>query len=400
MSEEVVKPRIRGFICTNAHPEGCRQNVIRQIETTQAYGTSPAGFNMLVIGASTGYGLSSRIAGAFGYGAKTLGIFFERPPDDRHTATAGYYNAVAFHQEARTQGLYAKSLNGDAFSDEIKAETIDLIRREMGRIDVVVYSLASPRRTHPKTGLTHTSVLKPIGKTYTNKSIDLNTGNVIDVMIEPAVEAEIADTVAVMGGEDVALWVDVLLDAGLLAEGTRVVAFSYIGPAVTHPVYRSGTIGKAKEHLEATIRVLNTRLRHAVGGNAYVSINKAVATHASVAIPVVPLYLSMLYPIMRVHGIHEDPIHQMNRLFRDHLAPDRTPALDDKGRIRLDDRELRHDVQTEIERRWERVNTENLCELSDFVGFQREFRQLFGFEVDGVDYEAPTEINRSLEDQG
>jgi enoyl-[acyl-carrier protein] reductase/trans-2-enoyl-CoA reductase (NAD+) len=398
MSEEVLKPRIRGFVCTNAHPEGCRQNVIRQIETTQTSNSSSDGFNLLVIGASTGYGLSSRIAGAFGHGAKTIGIFSERPPDDRHTATAGYYNAVAFHQAARTRDLYAKSLNGDAFSDDVKAKTLDLIRREMGKIDVVVYSLASPRRLHPQTGVTHTSILKPIGRAYTSKSIDPNTGNVTEVTIEPATEGEIADTVAVMGGEDVALWVDVLLDAGSLAEGARVVAFSYIGPSLTHPIYRSGTIGKAKEHIEATIRVLDTRLKHAVGGNAYVSVNKAVVTQASMAIPAVPLYLSMLYPIMRVCGTHEDPIHQMNRLFREHLAPDRTPTLDDEGRIRLDDRELRHDVQTEIERRWERVSTENLHELSDFVGFQREFRRLFGFDVDGVDYEAPTEINRFLED--
>lgn len=398
MAEEVIKARIRGYICTNAHPAGCRQNVVRQIAATQATGVSSHDPNLLIIGASTGYGLSSRIVGAFGYGSKTLGVFFERPPSDRYTATAGYYNAVAFHQAARQLGLYARNLNGDAFSDELKAEALDLIRREMGKIDLVIYSLASPRRIHPKTGVTHNSILKPVGMAYTSKSIDLNTREIVEATFEPATEADIADTTAVMGGEDFALWIDALLDAGLLAEGARAVAFSYIGPELTHPIYRSGTIGKAKEHLEATAREVNTRLRHAIGGSVYISINKAVVTQASVAIPVVPLYLSMLYPIMRANGTHEDPIDQMNRLFREHLAPDQTPTLDDEGRIRLDDRELCQDIQDEITRRWAEVTTENLSDLTDLAGFQQEFRQLFGFEVDEVDYEAPTELNLALEE--
>jgi len=397
MAREVIQPRIRGFICTNAHPDGCRANVQRQIAVTNSLGTLPLQPNVLVIGASTGYGLAARIACAFGFGARTCGVFYERPPDGSRTASAGYYNAAAFHAAARGMGLYAKSLNGDAFSDAVKTATLETVARDLGKVDLLIYSLASPRRTHPRTGVTHNSVLKPIGSAYTSKSIDLNSGEVVEVTLPPATETEIADTIAVMGGEDWEMWIRALEEADLLAEGARTVAFSYIGPELTHPIYRHGTIGKAKEHLEQTANVLDKRLRERVGGGAYVSVNKAVVTQASAAIPVVPLYLSILYPVMRANGTHEDPIHQMNRLLRDHLNPRSTPTVDEERRIRLDDRELRPDVQAEVRRRWEAVNTSNLSELADFPGFQREFRRLFGFDVDMVDYHQPTETNVPLE---
>lgn len=397
MALEVVQPRIRGFICTNSHPDGCRENVRRQIAVTDSLGALPLEQNVVVIGASTGYGLSTRIACAFGQQAKTYGVFFERPPDGSRTASAGYYNAVAFESAARERGLYAKSLNGDAFSDGVKEETLEAVARDMGKADLLVYSLASPRRTHPITGATHNSVLKPIGGAYTSKSLDLNSGEVTRVTLDAATDAEIADTVAVMGGEDWEMWVRAFEDADLLADGARTVAFSYIGPEVTHAIYRHGTIGRAKEHLESAANRLDERLRGSVGGGAYVSVNKAVVTQASSAIPVVPLYLSILYPIMRANGTHEDPIHQMNRLLRDHLNPRRTPTVDDERRIRLDDRELRADTQTEVAQRWEAITTENLAELADFDGFQREFRRLFGFDLDVINYEVPTETNRALD---
>ncbi len=394
MAKEIVQPRIRGFIATNAHPEGCRARVLSQIETTQALGVDGTGGNVLVLGASNGYGLASRIVAGFGYGSKTLGVFFEREASGKRTATAGYYNSVAFHEAAEEAGLGAWSLNGDAFSDELKARTVALIREHMGPIDTVIYSLASPRRTHPKTGITHQSTLKPTGDTFTGKSINLNTGAVEAVTIEPASGVEVADTIQVMGGEDFALWVSLLLDEGLLAEGAKAVAYSYIGPAVTHDIYRSGTIGMAKLHLEETAPNLSERVANAVGGSAYVSVNKAVITPASAAIPVVPLYMSMLYPVMREAGTHEAPIDQMNRLFREHLSGD--PVTDEAGRIRLDDREMVDDVQQEIARRWDEVNTANLAEYADFPGFQSEFRQLFGFEVEGLDYGEPVEVERAL----
>jgi enoyl-[acyl-carrier protein] reductase / trans-2-enoyl-CoA reductase (NAD+) len=394
MAKEIVQPRIRGFIATNAHPEGCRARVQAQIETTQALGVDDSGGNVLVLGASNGYGLASRIVAGFGYGAKTLGVFFEREASAKRTATAGYYNSVAYHEAAEAAGLGAWSLNGDAFSDKLKADTVALIREHMGPIDTLIYSLAAPRRTHPKTGITHQSTLKPTGDVFTGKSINLNTGAVDTVTIEPASGVEVADTIQVMGGEDFALWVSLLLDEGLLAEGAKAVAYSYIGPAVTHDIYRSGTIGMAKLHLEETTPNLSERIADAVGGSAYVSVNKAVITPASAAIPVVPLYMSMLYPVMREVGTHEAPIDQMNRLFREHLSG--VPVTDDAGRIRLDDREMVEDVQQEIARRWDEVNTANLADYADFPGFQREFRQLFGFEVEGQDYGEPVEVERAL----
>lgn len=394
MAREIVQPRIRGFIATNAHPEGCRARVLSQIDATRALGVEDKGGNVLVVGASTGYGLASRIVAGFGYGAKTLGIFFERPAGGNRTATAGYYNAVAYHEAAKDAGVGAWSLNGDAFSDALKAEAVDVIRENMGPIDTLVYSLASPRRTHPATGITHQSTLKPTGEPFTSKTINLNTGAVDSVTIEPASGVEVADTMQVMGGEDFALWVSLLLNAGLLAEGAKAVAYSYIGPEQTHGIYRSGTIGMAKLHLEETTPNVSRRMADAIGGSAYVSVNKGVITPASAAIPVVPLYMSMLYPVMRAAGTHEAPIDQMNRLFREHL--DGSPVTDEDGRIRLDDREMADEVQAEIARRWDAVNTDNLSEHADFPGYQSEFRQLFGFEIAGLDYGEPVEVERAL----
>jgi enoyl-[acyl-carrier protein] reductase/trans-2-enoyl-CoA reductase (NAD+) len=393
MAKEIIRLRSRGFIATNAHPEGCRQNVRRQIAAVAE--NKPAGIegpkNVLVIGASTGYGLASRIAAAWGFGAATLGVFFERPPEGKRTATAGYYNTVAFHEEARRAGLFAASLNGDAFSDDVKREAAEIIRRQMGKLDLVIYSLASPKRTHPRTGAVHSSVLKPIGAPYTNKTIELDSERVTEVTLAPASEQEIADTVAVMGGEDWRFWIEMLLAEELLAENVRTVAYSYIGPELTWAVYRDGTIGRAKLHLEETARALNAALRELAGGDAWISVNKAVVTQASAAIPVVPLYMSLLFRVMRQKGLDEGPIEQMRRLCFDWLSIGSRPSFDEGGRIRLDDREMRADVQAEVAALWPQVNTENLRELTDFAAYKRGFRNLFGFEVDGVDYDAPVE---------
>ena len=392
MPVQVIKPRIRGFICTNAHPTGCETNVRNQVDYVKRIGPfKSANPNVLVIGASTGYGLASRIALTWRHGAKSIGVYFERPADGKRTATAGYYNSFAFRQQAREDGFYASDLNGDAFSDELKRETIDRIKRELGKIDILVYSLASPRRNHPRTGAEHQSVLKPIGQAYKGKTIDLNREVVTDVLIEPATETEVEDTVAVMGGEDLEMWTEALLAEDVLAQESTVVAYTYIGHELTWPIYRDGTIGKAKEDLEARINSLDAQLSSKLGGHAYLSVNKAVITQASAAIPVVPLYLSVLENIMVEYIIEESPIGQMERLFNDHIGPGLEPTLDADRRLRLDDFELRSDVVEEVTRRWEEVNTENLHELSDYAGFKRGFRNLFGFEVDGVDYDEPVE---------
>jgi enoyl-[acyl-carrier protein] reductase/trans-2-enoyl-CoA reductase (NAD+) len=397
MPQEVVKMRARGFICVNAHPEGCRKNVERQIAVIQRSGAPTAGpRTVLVIGASTGYGLASRIAAAWGFGARTLGVFFERQPEGNKTATAGWYNSVAVHQAARGDGLYAASINGDAFSDDIKRQAIATLRRDMLKVDLVVYSLASPRRTHPRTGVVHNSTLKPIGAPFTGRTIDLNSEKLVEVTIPPADEVEIADTVAVMGGDDWRMWIDALLTEGLLAEGARSVAYSYIGPAVTWPIYRDGTIGRAKQDLEQAAAAITATLRDRLGGGAWVSVNKAVVTQASAAIPVVPLYLSLLPRVMKAKGLEEGCIEQMRRLLADHFAAGTTPRTDDAGRIRVDDREMRPDVQEEVAAWWPKVTSENLATLTDFPAFKREFRSLFGFEVDGVDYAQPTEIELRL----
>lgn len=391
-----IEPKIRGFICTTAHPEGCAQHVQEQINYVKQNRPISGPKKVLVIGASTGYGLASRITSTFGSGADTIGVFFERPASGKRTASAGWYNTAAFEQAARADGYYAKSINGDAFSDEIKQETIELIKEQFGQVDMVVYSLASPRRTHPKTGETFSSVLKPIGQSFTNKTVDTNSGEVSSVTIEPANEEEIEHTVAVMGGEDWEMWMDALEQAGVLADGAVTVAYSYIGPEVTHAVYREGTIGRAKEHLEETAHRLSDRLS-AKGGRAFVSVNKALVTQASAAIPVVPLYISLLFKVMKEKGIHEGCIEQIYRLYADRLYADEETLVDEKGRIRVDDLEMRTDIQAEVDALWGQVNSENLADISDIEGYRTEFLKLFGFGIDGVDYEADTDPVVELE---
>ena len=395
MPQQIIKRRSRGFICVNAHPEGCRRNVERWVAGVK--GKMPPGQNppknVLVIGASTGYGLASRIAAAWGYGAKTLGVFFERPPEGDKTASAGHYNTVAFHSLAKRDGLFAASINGDAFSDEIKRAAAEAIHKEKAPVDLVIYSLASPKRTDPRTGRVHNSVLKPVGGAFTNRTIELDSEKVVSVTLEPANEDEIADTVAVMGGDDWRRWMDLLLEEKLLAPGARTLAYSYIGPEITWPIYRDGTIGQAKKDLERAAADLDATLAKKLGGNAWVSVNKAVVTQASAAIPVVPLYLSLLALAMKKKNLDEGPLEQMRRLFTDFLCTGHAPKLDEARRLRLDDREMRSDVQAEVAALWPQVTTENLREVSAFAEFQREFRGLFGFEVDGVDYEQPVETD-------
>jgi enoyl-[acyl-carrier protein] reductase/trans-2-enoyl-CoA reductase (NAD+) len=392
---QIVKRRSRGFICVNAHPEGCRRNVERWVAGVkgQVSAGQNAPKNVLVIGASTGYGLASRIAAAWGYGAKTLGVFFERPPEGDKVASAGHYNTVALHAIARRDGLFAASINGDAFSDEIKRAAAESIRKEMAAIDLVIYSLASPKRTDPRTGKVHNSVLKPVGQAFTNRTIELDSEKVVSVTLQPANDGEIADTVAVMGGDDWRRWMDMLLQEKLLAQGARTLAYSYIGPEITWPIYRDGTIGQAKKDLERAAKDLDAALANQLGGNAWVSVNKAVVTQASAAIPVVPLYLSLLPLAMKKKNLDEGPLEQMLRLFTDFLCAGDAPKLDEARRLRLDDREMRADVQAEVAALWPKVTTENLRQVSAFAGFQREFRGLFGFEVEGVDYEQPTETD-------
>ena len=401
MPQQVVTQRSRGFICVNAHPEGCARNVERQVaEAAAAVTHAGAGAipragirNALIIGASTGYGLASRVALAWGYRAATLGVFFERPPEGDRTATAGWYNTADFHRLAKRDGLHAASLNADAFSDEAKRTVCDILKRQMAPVDLVVYSLASPKRLHPRTGVVHNSVLKPIDYAYTNKTIDLATKKIHQITIQPATEQEIADTVAVMGGEDWKFWIDALLAEGLLAQGARTIAYSYIGPTLTWPIYWDGTIGRAKLDLEKTAMELDALLASRVKGNAWISVNKAIATQASAAIPVVPLYMSLLFKVMKEEGIDEDAAAQMRRLYLEVHSPGQIPALDGHHRIRLDDRELRADVQAEVTLLWPEVTSENLLEISDFAGFDRGFKNLFGFDVEGVDYSKPVETD-------
>jgi enoyl-[acyl-carrier protein] reductase / trans-2-enoyl-CoA reductase (NAD+) len=399
MPQQVVTQKSRGFICVNAHPLGCARNVERQVaEASAAVTRAGAGsipragiHNALVIGASTGYGLATRVALAWGYRAATLGVFFERPPEADRTATAGWYNTAAFHRLAQRDGLRAASLNADAFSDEAKRAACEILKREMGPLDLVVYSLAAPKRLHPRTGVVHNSVLKPIEYAYTNKTIDLSTKKIQQITVQPATELEIADTVAVMGGEDWKFWIETLLAEGLLAEGARTIAYSYIGPTLTWPIYWDGTIGRAKLDLEKTALELDALLGSRVKGNAWISVNKAIVTQASAAIPVVPLYMSLLFKVMKVEGIDEDAAAQMRRLYLEVHTPGQVPALDGHHRIRLDDRELRADVQAEVTLLWPEVTSENLLEISDFAGFDRGFKNLFGFDVEGVDYSQPVE---------
>lgn len=391
----IIQPRTRGFICLTAHPDGALQNVKNQIEYVKSKGAIKNGpKRVLVIGASTGFGLSSRIAAAFGSGAATIGVFFEKPASEGKLGTAGWYNSAAFEKEAHEAGLYAKSINGDAFSDEVKRQTIDLIKQDLGQVDLVVYSLASPRRTHPKTGVVHSSVLKPIGKPYTNKTVDFHTGIVSEVTIAPVENHEdILNTIAVMGGEDWKFWIQDLKAAGALAEGVKTVAYSYIGPELTFPIYRNGTIGKAKNDLEATVPVLDDLLKD-LNGKSYVSVNKALVTQSSSAIPVVPLYISLLYKVMKAKGTHEGTIEQMQRLLAERLYTENgTVPVDSEGRIRIDDWEMADDVQAEVAQLWKETTTENLSQISDIEGYRKEFFNLFGFEVDGIDYEKEANEN-------
>ncbi|MDA1312223.1 MAG: trans-2-enoyl-CoA reductase family protein [Acidobacteria bacterium] len=398
MAIQVVQERTRGFICITAHPEGCRRRVEEQVATLRQSAPAPleGPKTVLVIGASTGYGLSTRIAAAWGFGAKTVGVFLERLPESRRTASAGYYNSAAFHKLAAADGLYAGSINGDAFSEETKRDTVQLVKKELGKIDLVVYSVAAPRRIHPETGDTVSSVLKPIGNNYTGKTIDLSTGSITEVAMEPADEDEIVATVSVMGGEDWQMWMDLLGAENLLAEGVRTLAYSYVGPEVTWPIYRDGTIGMAKKDLVQTGHFLNDALAAEYGGGAWVSVNKAVVTQASAAIPVVPLYLSLLFRVMKQKGLHEGCIEQMRRLCLDHLAAGKEVRVDKQRLIRLDDLELRDDVQDEVAVLWDQVNTENLNEISDYQTFRKEFSRLFGFEVAGINYDEPVEVDVRL----
>ncbi|MCF7928249.1 MAG: trans-2-enoyl-CoA reductase family protein [Spirochaetales bacterium] len=388
----IIKPKIRNNICMNAHPVGCAEAVRKDISYVKKAGNFSGPKNVLVVGASTGYGLAARISAAFGGKASTLAAAFEKEPTEKRPGTAGWYNTRAFEQEAAKEGLYAKSLNGDAFSHELKQQAIDIIKEEMGQVDLVIYSLASPMRTDPDTGETYRSVLKPIGETYTNRTLDAMSGEVGTVSIEPAEEQEIANTVKVMGGEDWMLWLRALKDAGVLSEGAKTVAFSYIGPELTYPVYRHGTIGKAKEHLEKTAGELNELLG---SGSAFVSVNKAVVTRASAVIPVVPLYLSLLFRVMKGKGIHEGCIEQMYRLFTERLLNENGIPLDESGRIRIDDWEMREDVQKEINALWDKVTTENVETITDVKGYRKDFLQLHGFDVEGVDYD--TDVSPFLE---
>ncbi|MAV73559.1 MAG: enoyl-[acyl-carrier-protein] reductase FabV [Halieaceae bacterium MED-G27] len=382
----VIKPKVRGFLCTTTHPIGCDANVKRQIELVQSKGTVADGpKRVLVLGASTGYGLASRITAAFGSGASTLGVFFEKEGNERKPGTAGWYNSAAFHRYAEEAGLYAKSVNGDAFSDDVKAQVIDVIKEDLGQVDLVVYSLAAPRRTHPKTGVVHSSTLKPIGSAATQKGVNTDKGTIQEFHLEAASQEEIDNTVAVMGGEDWQMWIEALADAGVLAEGAKTTAYTYIGEKITWDIYWHGTIGAAKQDLDK--RVMDIRARMAsIGGDARVSVLKAVVTQASSAIPAMPIYLAILFKVMKAKGTHEGCIEQIDRLFREVMYGDK--ALDDEGRQRVDDLELLPEVQAEVAELWSQIDTDNLNELSDFAGYREEFLQLFGFEVPGVDYDA------------
>jgi len=391
----IVTPKFRGFICTTSHPVGCEYNVRQQVEYVKKQKKISGCKKALIIGASTGYGLSSRITAAFGCGAATIGVFFERPASGNKTASAGWYNSAAFEKLAKEEGLYAKSINGDAFSNEIKQQTIDLIKKDLGKVDLVIYSIASPRRTHPVTGEVFNSVLKPIGAPATVKTVDFHSQQVSETTIEPATEEEIRQTVAVMGGEDWAMWMKALKDADVLEQGAITIAYTYVGPEVTHIIYRKGTIGRAKDDLEAAAHKITEDLKP-IGGNAYVSINKAVVTQASAAIPLISIYISVLFKVMKDLNIHEGTIEQMYRLFNDRVYSGEM-KLDEKGRICMDDWEMRPDVQEKVAEFWKLANNENITEISDIEGYRREFFHLFGFEFDAVDYSQDVNIDVKID---
>jgi enoyl-[acyl-carrier protein] reductase/trans-2-enoyl-CoA reductase (NAD+) len=380
----IIEPRTRGFICLTAHPVGCAQNVENQIEYVTSKGKIDGAKKVLVIGSSTGFGLASRITSAFGSDAATIGVFFDKPASPNRPASPGFYNTAAFETAAHKAGLYAKSINGDAFSNEIKEQVVNLIKQDLGQVDLIIYSLASPVRTHPVSGKRFKSVLKPIGENFTNKTVDFHTGKVSEISINPAEGADIENTVTVMGGEDWKMWMDALQEANVLAEGVKTVAYSYIGPEVTKPVYRNGTIGAAKDDLEAKAFTITEALKR-IKGNAYVSVNKALVTQASSAIPVIPLYISLLYKIMKEEGVHEGCIEQIQRLYSERLYAGDL-SLDEKGRIRVDDWEMREDIQERVVKLWASATTENLSEIGDLEGYSTDFYNLFGFKVPGVDY--------------
>lgn len=385
-STMVIKPRVRGFICVTAHPLGCQANVQEQIEYVKKQGKLPTvPKRVLVIGSSTGYGLSSRIVAAFGGGAKTIGLFFEKPSEGGKPASAGWYNSMAFEKAAKQAGLYAHNINGDAFSNEVKEQTIETIKKDLGQVDLVVYSIASPRRKHPDTGVIYNSVLKPIGKTFTAKTLDTDKELVKEITIEPANEEDIQQTVGVMGGEDWEMWIEKLNKAGVLAPGAKTIAYSYIGPEVTWPIYKDGTIGQAKGDLDRATKHIDQMLS-SIDGKAYVSINQAIVTQASSAIPVVPLYISLLFKILKEKNILEGCVEQIHRLFAEELYGV-MPRQDESGRIRIDNLEMRPDVQAEVTELWGQVTSENLKTISDFDVYKAEFLQLFGFGVKGIDYE-------------
>ncbi len=383
----VIKPRVRGFLCTTTHPVGCRENVRQQIaHVTEGGAIANGPQRVLVLGASTGYGLASRITAAFGSGASTLGVFFEKEGSERKPGTAGWYNSAAFQSFADAQGLYSKSVNGDAFSDNVKAKVIDIIKEDLGQIDLVIYSLAAPRRVHPKTGEIFQSTLKPIGKATTQKGVNTDKEVIQEYHLEPATQEEIDNTVAVMGGEDWQMWIDALDNAGVLAQGAKTTAYTYIGEKITWDIYWHGTIGAAKRDLDKRVVDIRARLA-AKGGDARVSVLKAVVTQASAAIPAMPIYLAILFKVMKARGSHEGCIEQVDRLFRESLYGSRVDP-DPEGRLRADNVELDPVIQDEVAAIWEQINTDNLKDLSDFEGYRAEFLRLFGFGVDGVDYEA------------
>lgn len=384
----IIKPKVRGFICTNAHPQGCAASIQQQIDYVKAKGSIVGGpKKVLVIGSSTGYGMASRITAAFGCGADTLGVFFEKPPTDKRTASAGYYNSAAMQAAARAEGLYAESINGDAFSDEIKAQVIAQLKKDMGPVDLVIYSLASPRRTDPRTGTTYISSLKPIGQAFTMKGVNTDTLAVDEVTVEPATEEEINNTIKVMGGEDWEWWIDALSDAGLLAEGCKTTAYTYIGKELTWPLYGHASIGMAKKDLDRASTAISAKLK-GIGGESRVSVLKALVTQASSAIPIMPLYISILYKVMKAEGSHEGCIEQIQGLFERQIYTAGQADIDEAGRWRMDGEELKDSVQAQVAALWDSVNTDNIGELTDFKGYHEEFLRLFGFGLDGVDYEA------------
>ncbi|MCH6258236.1 trans-2-enoyl-CoA reductase family protein [Puniceicoccaceae bacterium K14] len=387
----IIKPKVRGFVCVTAHPTGCAAHVKEWIDYTKNQPKIEAGpKNVLIIGASTGYGLASRISAAFSSGANTLGVFFERASERGRTATAGWYNSVAFEKEAKAAGLYASSINGDAFSNEVKEQAIERIKADMGKIDLVVYSLASPRRTDPATGITHKSALKPIGNAYTNKYLDTDKKTIQDATLEAAAEEDILNTVKVMGGEDWELWIQALVDADLLAEGCKTVAYDYIGPKVTWPIYKDGTIGQGKLDLRRACKANNERLS-AINGTSFVSVNKAVVTQASSAIPGVNLYITVLFKIMKELGGHEGCIEQICRLMTDRLYNNGETPVDEQGLIRMDDWEMEPKIQDLVSEIWPKIITDTIDEYCDFPGYQEDFLKLFGFGFDSVDYNAEVE---------